>query len=310
MKAVSQKRRKKNKNLLKGNIGLGGKIFIVVTCAVLLIYCASLIYPLVWAIMTSFKDIIEYTLNPLGFPRSWAFDNYSIILRLLYVDVFFPGIGLVRYGPLEMVLNTVILAITRPFLSTMFTLFAAYAIAKLKPVGGRFLYNLGIVVMLIPIVGSFPSQMKIYRELGIYDNMFMQIIINGGSFSGMAFLMLYAALKKIPDDYSDAAFIDGASQARVFFKIVMPMVLPTAAVFFFTGFLGAWNDYTTSLIWLPSKPTLAYGMYMFQATASRGTATVPQIMAGFLIIMIPTIVLYFFMQDLIISKLQIGGLKE
>lgn len=297
------------KAFLKGNIGPGTKILIWVIFAVLAVLCFSFVYPLIWALLTSFKDVVEYTQNPIGFPKSWTLSNYAEIFNSFFIEINIPGVGIVQFGPGTMLANTLILSITRPLLSTFFTTLAAYALAKYKLWGGKFLYNLGIVVMLIPIVGSFPSQMQIYRSLGIYDNIFMLIIINGGSFYGLNFLMLYAAFKRIPNDYSEAAFMDGAGHFQVMFRIMFPMILSTSAIFFFTGFIGSWNDYGTSLIWLPSHPTLAYGMYLFQQQSSKGSATVPEVLSGFLVIMIPTVILYLCVQNLIVSKLQIGGLK-
>ncbi|HAS56207.1 MAG TPA: hypothetical protein DCR94_02960, partial [Firmicutes bacterium] len=83
---------------------------------------------------------------------------------------------------------------------------------------------------------------------------------------------------------------------------------------FLLSFLGAWNDYASFKIWLPSYSNLAYGLYEFQDNvlnlAGGGNAgTVPMVMAGFTIVVIPTILVYFLSQKLIMSKFTVGGLK-
>ncbi len=296
-------------NSLKGNLSVLAKVYNVVVFISLTVFSISLLYPLFWAVCSSFKNIIDYTIDPIGLPKSIYFGNYKRIWSMLPVEVFKQGVGMVRYGILDMLYNTIVLAVSKPFLSTTWTFFAAYAIGRLKVAGGKFLYDLGIVLMIIPIIGTFPAMMSLYRQLNWYDNMFAQIAITSGSFYGMNFLMFYAALKQIPWGYSEAAMIDGASQWTIMIRIIFPMVFSTYAVFLFLGFLGAWNDYNTSLIWLPSYPTVAYGMYIFQFSASRNTATMPEILSGFVILMVPTMILYLLIQNVVIAKIQIGGLK-
>ena len=94
------------------------------------------------------------------------------------------------------------------------------------------------------------------------------------------------------------------------FRIIVPMVLPTAVAQYLLGFIGAWNDYMTVVTWLPSYPNLAFGMFMFQTEAARYGAGMPHILAGFVIVAIPTSILWVAGQKLITSKIMIGGLKE
>jgi ABC-type glycerol-3-phosphate transport system permease component len=95
------------------------------------------------------------------------------------------------------------------------------------------------------------------------------------------------------------------------FKIILPMVLPTCATLFVLDFITQWNAYESFLIWYPSTPNIAYGMYTFQNNASQGSgaATVPEILAGFIMCMIPSSILYLSTQKLIQSKFTVGGLK-
>jgi len=86
--------------------------------------------------------------------------------------------------------------------------------------------------------------------------------------------------------------------------------LPTDMVIFVLSFLGAWNDYQTFMIWLPDTPNLAYGLYMFQGISRKlYKASTVEIMAGFSLVIIPTVILYVSSQKLILSKFTVGGLK-
>ena len=87
------------------------------------------------------------------------------------------------------------------------------------------------------------------------------------------------------------------------------MVVPTFLSLFVLSFMGTWNDYATYKIWLPDHPNLAYGMYIFNLRANSLRVSLPQLMAGFTVVMIPTVVLYFITHNLITSKVFVGGLK-
>ena len=300
---------KEKKNKLLSRMNVSGYIFWAVIGAVFFVYCFSLLFPLLWAFMLSLKDVVDYTLNPYGFPRALSFENYASVWSKLKVEVLTDR-GIMRYNIFGMLGNTLALSVGIPFIGVFFTTVMAYVLGRYRFVGSRFLVNLGIVLMVMPIIGTFTYQYSLYRRLGIYDNMLLYILISPcGCFSGMNFLILRAAFARVPWDYAESAFMDGAGHYTVFFRIMLPMVIPTSLVFFLLGFLGAWNDYNTSLIWLPSNPTLAYGMYIFQQQAAQYMATVPEILAGFIIIMIPTVLLYLLLHNAIISKVQMGGLK-
>ena len=186
----------------------------------------------------------------------------------------------------------------------------AYVLSRYKFAGSNFLYMLGIFIMVTPIIGSTPSMMVVRRALGIYNNMFMTILTqNATTFSGLNFMILYAAFKNLSSGYSEAARIDGAGHFLIMFKVMIPLVLPTCAVIFILAFIGHWNEYSVFLIWLPKYANLAYGMYLFQKDASFYGATINEIMAGFAIACIPSATLYILSQKLITSNFNVGGLK-
>lgn len=280
--------------------------------SLMLLYCISLLVPLVWMVYTSFKTEFEYTVNAFAFPRDIfgvGFSNYRSMFELFVMKEMRGGEEYVYYFT-DMMGFSLIWAFSVSFVSVFLTTIVAYVIAKYKFFGRDFLYALGIFVMITPVVGNFPSAMEVRKALGVYNNMFLSIITSPScSFSGLHFMLMHAAFKRIPWTYSEAAFLDGASDYRVMFQIVVPMALPTCAVLYVLNFLSSWNDYSTFLIWLPSYPTLAYGMYYFQSQSQIYGAIMPEIMAGFTLVAIPNIILYLFSQKLIMSKFTIGGLK-
>ncbi len=292
---------------------LGNKIVNFITkyfsLILLTLLCISLLLPLVWLLYTSFKTPVEYFENTIALPQKWIFSNYTSVIPLLQTEVI-TSESIIVYDAADMILTSIIWSGSISFVSMFFTLITAYVMAKYTFIGNKIIYMIGIFVMIVPIIGALPSAMVIKKALGVYDNMFMHVVVSPGvCFSGMWFLLFYAGWKGIPWSYAEAAFIDGAGHWSVMLRIMLPMMLPTFSAIFLLSFLGNWNDYGTFIIWLPSYVNLAYGMYQFQMFATNFGASPPQVMAGFVICMIPTVVLYLFTQKLISSKLTVGGLK-
>lgn len=279
---------------------------------VILLYCLSLLVPLVWMLYSSFKDEVDFAYNAFSLPKKqfgWHFENYAIILQKLKVT---SDNGYV-YGLWDMFLNSAVYSLITPLVSVFWMTVVAYTMSRFDFFGNKLLYTLGILIMMIPITGSIASQMIIWKNWGLYDNMYFNIFLPPSvAFSGIHFMILYGALRAIPKTYGEAAYIDGANEWCVMFRVIIPMVIPTCATLFMLQFITQWNNYETFLVWYPSSPNLAYGMYKFQYSATsgnEGAATTPQILAGFTVTMIPSMIIYISGQKLMKSKFTVGGLK-
>lgn len=287
-----------------------GKVISVTVAAVLIIYCISLLIPLFWTVTTSFKAYDEYYLRPFQFPKRLIFENYKNVLSKLNLKVLTTDGTEITYGIPEMFLYSVLFSTGYSAFFVLVFALVAYVMARYKFFGRNFLFSLGIFIMVLPIIGDMPSKMTVYKQLGVYNNMLLFILVGPSTaFSGFNFLLLHGSFRKISWEYAEAAFIDGGGHYTVLIRIMLPMILPTMFVLFVLGFLSCWNSYATFLIWLPSYPSLSYGMYKFQLDAPLYEASMPEILAGFMIIIIPTSLLYLASQKVIASKLTVGGLK-
>ena len=282
-------------------------IVFAVALLFLAIICVVQIYPLFWMIITSFKDDIDVFLNIFGMPEKWHPENYLSIFQMLRMEIFTSS-GIRRYNFAAMFGNSVLLAVVMPIKGIVSGVLTAYIIAKYKFKGSSILVSINLFVMILPIVGALPSQLKVYHALGMYDNIVMMALLGASPF-GFNLLIYINAFKSVPDEFLEAARIDGAGHFYTFIRISLPSVLPTVAVFYLLGVLGSWNDYQTPLIWLPSHPNLALGMFQYQYDAAKYAATLPQVLAGFVIVSIPSVIFYMCNQKLITSKMMVGGLK-
>ena len=291
------------------------KGFVILMSVVMLVYVFSLLIPIFWMVINSFKGYIEYYETPTyTMPKSIVEgfkENYLFMFNKLKVTRVIPGKGRVTFTVWQMLQNSVVYAVAAPLFANFLFMICAYVIARYKFPGRDVLYSLGIVVMVLPLMGSSASMMLFRKALGAYDNMFLMIITGTScAFSGTTFLMFYAAFKGVPWTYAEAVFLDGGGHLTVFFRIMVPMVFPTFAVLSLLGFLGTWSDYSSFLIWMPSYANLAFGLYMMQndLRIELGVTT-PQILAAFVIVAVPTAVLYFSIQKSLIGNFKVGGLK-
>jgi len=301
-----KKFRRKIRSLYKKDVttyDIIAKIFYYGMWIVLVIYALSMLIIPIYMIITALKaDDLEYVKNPFGLPETATWSNFKEILQV-FSERMDVSIG-------SMIGVSLATSIFKPLLGVFFTTVFAYVEAYYNFFGKKFLFNLGIVVMVLPIVGNLPSAMQVSKALGVYDNLILNILTSPvGCFYGTNFLLMYATFKGIPWAYAESAMIDGASHYKIFFKIYLPMALPQAVVLFVLGFMTTWNDYSTYLIWLPSTPNISYGMYLFYQRATSYRVTLPQLMSGFIIVMVPTVILYLSTQKIIRSKFIVGGLK-
>ncbi len=299
MKAKSMKM----KNRVNSAADVVAAVIAVVSVVAMILYTLSLLILPLFMTLTSFKTgTIECIQNPFGLPKSFHYQNYIDIIHIFETKMK-VGIG-------QMVLTSVVMSVLKPLITVIFTTFWAYSEAKYDFLGKKFFFSLGIIVMIVPIIGNLPSAMHIYKALNVYDNIVMNILVTPvGCFSGTAFLLLYGIFKNLPWDYAESIFMDGGGRYTAMFVIYIPMALPTMATMFILDFMAQWNDTGTYMLWLPSYPNLAFGMYLFYQKASQFRVNLPQLMAGFTLVMIPTILLYFATNKIILTKFAVGGLK-
>ena len=286
-----------------------GKTFRIILYVMLIIYCISLLIPLIWMIFTAFKGYIEYNKNLFLWPKKWVLENFVEAFKKFNI-VTEKGNKQIMYSFFDMFTTSLIWSTGVALIHVVLTTCVAYVLARYKFIGSEFIYLIGIFVMITPIIGNAPSMMVIRKALGIYNNLWLTMFTTHTcAFSGLHFLIMYGAFKGLPSSYSEAAEIDGAGYYSIMFKIMIPLMLPTCAVIFVLSFLTHWNEYGTFLVWLPAYPNLSFGIYLFQKDAAFYGATITEIMAGFCIAIIPSTTLYIISQRLINENFTVGGLK-
>ena len=280
--------------------------FRVVMLAGLLIYAVCLFLPLLWALITAFKTQSEFRLNIIGLPKNWSW-NFSTIVEEFYIKVSTTeGSRNVFVG--ELLLNSVLYSVGCSFFGTLVPCLTAYLCGRYEYKFSKLIYSIVIVVMSLPIVGNLPAEISMATSLGIFDQIWGLWLMKA-YFLGMYFLVFYNLFKSLPAAYTEAAVIDGAGNWTIMLKVIMPLAKNTFFTVMLINFIMYWNDYQTPLIYLPSHPTIALGMYRMSYTSINELATIPMRMTAAVFMLIPTLALFACFHKRLLGNLTMGGIK-
>lgn len=272
---------------------------LTIVCVVFSLHSLTLIFPVLWMIMSSFKGLLEYAAgNAMALPEKWLFGNYIQAFSTLNVgNTTFLG----------MIFNSVWYTGITTALGVFVPSVTGYVMSKYNFKAKKVIFTVAITCMTIPIVGNTASHMKVISALGLYNNPMYTVITSLGGFGG-SFLVYYGFFKSVSWAYAEAAMIDGAGPFMVFFRVMLPHAVPIIITYAITGAIGHWNEYQSIILYLPKYPTLAMGLFEYQSNAIR-LANYPVYFAGLIISMIPTLLLFGIFSNKIMTSLSLGGLK-
>lgn len=272
------------------------------------VYVLIFLFPIIWSIYTAFKSPYHFILDPIGFPSKPTFSNFTTVFREFYFVHTRPE-GQVKIKLGAMYLNSVLYSLGTAFISTATCCCVGYVTAIFKWKFSKFLNALVLVIMIVPIVGSLPAQLELMRSLHLYDTM-TGVYLTTFSFTGINYLIFYAAFEQLPRGFIEAGKIDGASNMKIFLKLMFPMVGGIFFTLLLQAFIGRWNDYQTAMMWLPRYPTVATGIYSFSFSQSGAISNVPMKLTGCMLLLIPILVLFLLFHKRLLVNLTMGGLKE
>ena len=280
---------------------------------VLLLYACSLLVPALWALLTSLKSYEEYSIleNVTGLPRIKSFAdivaNYKEAWQQGYAYASVNGQTLYFTIP-EQIVNSLLYALGCMITATMTPCLTAYVCARYPYKFSKVIHNIVIFAMVIPIVGSLPSELEMVRTLGIYDT-FWGLWIQKANFIGTYFFVFYAQFKMIPETYAEAARMDGASEFATMVRIILPMAKGTIGTVALLKFVEFWNDYQIPMVFLPSRPTLGYGMYLFSQRIGQVISSVPMRISYMIVVITPILLLFILLHKKLMGNISVGGIK-
>lgn len=251
------------------------------------------VFPFLWMLSTSFKyeiDVMEFPVRLI--PKNWNFKNYVTV----FTKSDFPGYYL----------NSIKVTFLAVAGELCITTMAAYAFGRLNFRGKKLLFTLYLSTMMVPGQVLLLPKYIYFSQLHI-TNTHLSLILPS-LFSVFGVLLMRQVFMQIPFEYTEAAYIDGASHLRIFWNLILPLAKPGLMTALLLGFTWSWNDYLNPLVFLSNEDlfTLTVGLQRFQEDASTKYAL---IMAGATVSLIPLIVLFLFTQKYFIESFASAGVK-
>lgn len=204
--------------------------------------------------------------------------------------------------------NTLWIIIPPTIIGLLVSTLAAYAFAKLRFRGKKVMFGLLIATMMVPGIATLVPSYIIYDYLGItVDAPFFPLMVPGMFGAAACVFFMRQAIFAIPDSVIEASRIDGIGPFGCFVKIVLPLVKPALLSQGVLGFVAGYNDYFGPLIYLKSDyQTLQIAVSVF---SDRYSGDWPSILAANVVAIIPTVLIYIFVQKYFIEGITAGGEK-
>ena len=290
---------KLKKNRHNNKLTKGEKVAHTIFFVIFLIEAISLLSIFMWMGINALKEWNEYELDStFTLPKKALWSNYIQAFRDLNDgDTNFFGL----------IFNSLWYTAIYSILGALMPAFTGYVLSKYNFKLRSLIFITAITSMMVPIVGNTASNLKLIGDLQLYNSPFYVFVTGLGGFGG-TFLVYYGFFKIVSWSYAEAVQMDGGGDYTILFRIMLPQASPIILTYIITGAIAGWNDYETMILYTPKLPTLASGLYSFQANNMRDL-NYPVYIAGLLISMIPSVVLFAAFANKIMTSISIGGLK-
>lgn len=269
------------------------------------------VIPIVWVVLTAFRaEPGQYTSTFFPKPYTWVEGDYQYTATYTlqnFVDLFTPREG---FDFAKMWLNTFIVATISCLISTFFAVATSYVMSRLRFKLRKTFMNIALVMGMFP---GFMSMIAIYfilKSIGIHQTLLALVLVYSGS-AGLGFYVCKGFFDTVPKALDEAAMIDGANKAQVFFKIILPMSKPIIVYQALTAFMGPWMDFIFAKFLMGTNYdtyTVAIGLYTM-LEKERIYTYFRQFAAGSVLVAVPIMVLFMSLQKYYVEGVTGGAVK-
>ncbi len=253
--------------------------------------------PLIGVLLTSFRSLADINSgNYWGWPTEFALvENYTQVFTVTPMIQYF-------FNSLVITIPTVVGTLT---LSSL----AGYSLAKHRFRGNFLIFALFIAGNFVPAQILMIPVRNLTLNLGVYDTKMGLILFHTAFQTGFCTFFLRGFIKEIPHELVESARIEGASEFRVYWNIILPLVLPALAALAVLEFTFIWNDYFWALVLVQGDEARPITLGI-QALRGRWTASWHLISAGSIVAALPPVIMFFMLQKHFIAGLTMGAIKE
>ncbi len=250
------------------------------------------LYPFLWVVLSSLKDNSEIYRDPFGIPVSPMFENYAKAWKGAEVGRNF--------------LNSMTVCLATLVILVIITAMGSYILTRVKKsVILDTYFSLGI---MIPIHALLIPSVLIFKNLHLTDNLLSLVIMYAAVNVSFSMFVMNGFMKGIPKELDEAATIDGCGKGQIFFRIILPVAKPGIATVATLAFLNCWNDLLMGLVLIssPQKKTLALAISALKGSYATQYGL---LCAGFVISIVPVMLMYLLFQKQVIAGMTAGAVK-
>ena len=280
----------------RGRLTPGDAASGVVSHVVMIVWTIIIVLPFLWVLMSSFKTTKEILASPFALPAQWSFENYANAWTTSGVGSYFA--------------NTIIVVGAALVLVMLLGSMCAYVLARFRFPGNRAIYYLMLAGLTFPVFLAIVPLFFVLKSVGLLST------LPGLTLTYVAFALpftvffLHSFFRTLPDEIYEAAQIDGASEWRTFFQVMLPMARPGMATVAIFNFLGLWNQFLLPVALNPDQANyvLTQGMASFASQAGY-SVDFGALMAAVVITVTPVLVIYIVFQRSLQGSVSQGTMK-
>jgi len=279
----------------------GRKLFLAFNYLFLILISLTMIVPMINVLAVSFTTNLEsYDTTLKLFPRQPSITGYVQLFK--YVAIVRPFV------------NNVIVTIAGTAVHLILCSMAGFVLVRNNLPGKTILVMLVTIPMMIPFQMIIIPVYVTIRNLGLMDTLWSLILI--GLVSTFSIILMKNYFEGIPKSLEESAFMDGASEFTVFFKIFLPLAKPGIATITIFEFVNRWNHFLPAVLFINSPKNYTLQIALRSLVVSQElTSTTQSVanntrMAGIVVSVIPLILVYIFAQNYFIKGLMVGSVKE
>lgn len=269
---------------------------------VLSLWALTTIYPFIWVILNSFRDKKLIRKDSFSIPMGDAFtlDNYRTAFE--------------RSNVVSAYRNSLVISITVTLVVIILAGLAAYGLARYQFKGKKFVHSLIIASMMFPV---FSTIIPVFRMLfswklagttSVARSLISVILPQIAGNLAFSMVILMGFIKSIPIDLEEAAFLEGCGVFQIFFRVIMPVARPAFATVAIFTFLWSYNDLFTQLFFLRRKEAYSITLLLNEISSQAGV-NYGLMAASVVLVVVPVLIVYIFLQKNIIKGLTAGAVK-
>ncbi len=259
-----------------------------------LVFVLITIYPIMFILLTSFKTTSEFYTNIFGLPKTWRFSNYLEAWTTAHIGDYF----------INTLITTLITTVAVLFTAAL----AGYALGRLDVPYSKTILLIMLGITMLPSESVIMPMYLTMSKLKLLNGLYTLIIPYVGWWLPTSVFIFKNFFETLPNELLEAARVDGCSEFKLFYKIVIPLMMPAVGTCAITCFAGIWGELLWATVSLSASSirTLSMGIVAFQGQFGTNWGLLS---AAVSIVLIPIVLLFIYFQKYFVQGISAGAVK-